>query len=96
MQWPEAQPSIAAILTPKPATRRAKHGKYAQRTERKEQTKEATVHLTRAAEHERAERHRRPEHARSRARGSAEGHRADLMSRIRAVAALFSPAQATR
>jgi peptidoglycan/xylan/chitin deacetylase (PgdA/CDA1 family) len=96
VHWPEVQPSIAAILTPKSATRHAKRGKYAQRTERKEQTKEATVHASTSAEHERAERHRHPEHARSRARSGAEGHRADLMSRIRAVAAIFSPAQTTR
>ena len=47
-------------------------------------------------EHQRVEKERRPEHSRAHARAGADGQHADLMTRIRSVAALFSPAQATR
>ena len=49
-----------------------------------------------SVEHQRVEKERRPEHSRAHARAGADGQHADLMTRIRSVAALFSPAQATR
>ncbi|MFZ1922221.1 MAG: polysaccharide deacetylase family protein [Xanthobacteraceae bacterium] len=86
VHWPEVQTSIAAIATPKPAMRRDRHRKDAERAERKRRTKESRVHVAHAAEPERAQRHRHPEHGRGHARSGAEGHRADVMNR--AVAAL--------
>ncbi|MGB7035443.1 MAG: hypothetical protein WBD71_07940, partial [Xanthobacteraceae bacterium] len=71
VHWPEVQASIAAIAIPKPAMRRDRHKKYAERGGRKRRTKEPRVHLAHAAELERAERHRHAEHGRGHARSGA-------------------------
>ena len=108
VHWPDALPSTAAIATPKSPMRRDKHRKYAERAEQAKQVNEVKGHVAPSVERERAERHRHPDHTHSHARAGAgghgaeghgaeghgaEGHGAGLMSRIRAVAALFSPAQ---
>ncbi len=88
VEWPEVPKSVAVGLA-----RRDNAGHYRQRKLAARQD-ERKVHAAHAVEHERIKRSRHSERSRGRVR--TEGHHADLMTRIRAVAALFSPAPATR
>jgi peptidoglycan/xylan/chitin deacetylase (PgdA/CDA1 family) len=108
VSWPAAPPPTAKTPEAKSAARSGRHDRLARHRERAREVKNAALRAKPAklhvahvaephvAEPERVEPHRRAEHGRGRARSGAEGHRADLMSRIRAVAALLSPAEATR
>lgn len=96
IRWPDAPPSAAALSPPKSALRKHRHKGLAEGPERRRQAKAAKVDVAHAAEPERADRRRHPEHSRGHAHARADGHHADLMSEIRAVAALFSPAQTAR
>jgi hypothetical protein len=103
VSWPAAPPPAAKATEAKSAARRGRHDRVAEHRERAREAKkselrakDARLHVAHAAEPGRLERHRHPEHGRGHARSGADGHRADLMSRIRAVAALFSPAQTMR
>ena len=90
VQWPEVPPSALAPATPDEATPRGRHRRVAERPEHRR------LHVVHSVEHQRVEKGRRPEHLRAHARAGADGQHANLMTRIRSVAALFSPAQATR
>jgi len=90
VQWPEIPKSIAATLAPDSAKAKGKHRSLAERPERRK------LHAVRSVDHARVEKDRRPWHSRTHARAGADGHHADLMTRIHAVAALFSPAPVTR
>lgn len=103
VSWPAAPAATAKTSEVKPTARTARYNKSAAHRERAEaaknaklHAKDAKLHVAHATDPGRIERHRHPEHGRGHARSSAEGHRADLMSRIRAVVALFSPAQTAR
>ncbi len=87
VHWPDVPPPTLASEAAAP---KGRHRALAERSERR------NAHGVHAVEHARVERERRPEHPRARAHAGTDGKRADLMTRIRAVAALFSPAQATR
>ena len=88
VRWPDIPLSVVAapsrIRLREASTRMAAH------PERRK------LDVARSVDHKRVERDRRPEHSRAHARAGADGHHADLMSRIQAFAALFSPAQTTR
>jgi len=96
VQWPDIPQSTSVPSAPDAATAKAKRTRLAERPERRKLQKVQKVHVVRSVDHERAERSRRAEHPRARARAGAEGHHADLMTRIQAFAAQFSPAQTTR
>jgi peptidoglycan/xylan/chitin deacetylase (PgdA/CDA1 family) len=87
VRWPDVPPPALASSTPDKITPRGRHRRTAERPEHRK------LHVVRSEEHKRVEKERRPEH---RAHAGADGQHADLMTRIRAVAALVSPAQATR
>ena len=97
VRWPDVPPSTLASMVRQPHASKGRHRKLAaHRDERK-------THTVHAVAHERIERNRHGEHervhvrARAHARVSAnDGQHADLMTRLRSVAALFSPAQKTR
>jgi peptidoglycan/xylan/chitin deacetylase (PgdA/CDA1 family) len=103
VSWPAAPPPAAKTTEAKSAARSVRHDRLAEHRKRAREVKNAelrakpaNLHVAHVAEPGRVEPRRHSEHGRGHARSGAEGHRADLMSRIRAVAALFSPAQATR
>lgn len=103
VSWPAAPPPAAKMTEAKSAGRSVRHDRLARHRERAGEArnaelraKPAKIHVAHVAEPGRLERQRHAEHGRGHTRGGTEGHRADLMSRIRAVAALFAPAQATR
>jgi len=81
VQWPDVPKSVAAA--PESATPKRKLRKLAERPERRK------VYAVHTVDHNRLERDQRPEHRRVRARAGADGHHADLMSRLHAFAALF-------
>lgn len=85
VQWPDIPKSET---TAGAATPRGRHRRVAERPEHRR------LHVVHSVEHQRVEKGRRP--LRAHARAGADGQHADLMTRIRSVAALFSPAQATR
>jgi peptidoglycan/xylan/chitin deacetylase (PgdA/CDA1 family) len=87
VQWPDIPKSAT---TANAATPRGQHRRLTERSERR------GTHVVRAADHDHVERQQRPHHARARARAGADGHHADLISRIHAFAALFSPARTTQ
>ena len=87
VHWPDVPPPTLAAEAPAPKSR---HRKMADRSERRK------PHGMHAIDHAQVERPRRSEHSRARAHAATDGKHADFMTRIRAVAALFSPAQATR
>jgi peptidoglycan/xylan/chitin deacetylase (PgdA/CDA1 family) len=89
VHWPDAPPSTASSVA-EAAAPKGSHRRLGERSERRK------LHAVRSVEHERIEKERRPEHRHAHAKAGADGGHADLMTRIRAVAALFSPAQATR
>jgi len=96
--WPIPPPPTVA---PKTVARRGKHRTMAARGAQHERPKTARltqgkVRLAHPSEPERVGRHRHSEHVRGHAGTAADGHRAGLTSRSRAVAALFSPAQTAR
>jgi peptidoglycan/xylan/chitin deacetylase (PgdA/CDA1 family) len=88
VHWPDVPPSALASSAPDNVAPRGRRRKVAERTEHRK------LHVMHSDDHRRVERERRPEHPRSRA--GADGQHADLMTRIHAGAALFTPAQATR
>lgn len=90
VHWPDVPPSTLASSAPEAAAPKGKHRGLAEHPERRK------LHVVHSVEHAPIERERRREHSRTHARAGADGQHADLMTRIRAVAALFSPAQATR
>ncbi len=90
VQWPEVPPSTLASTTPDEATPRGRHRRVADRPEHRR------LHVVHSVEHQRGEKGHRPEHLRAHAQAGVDGQHADVMTRIRTVAALFSPAQATR
>lgn len=106
--WPAPPPPTVAPPAAKMMARRGKHRTIAERGTQHGQpvaasVKQSKVHLAHAAEPERTGQHPQVEHSRSHVRGHArghadghraDGHRADLTSPVRAIAALFSPAQA--
>jgi hypothetical protein len=103
VSWPAAPPPAANTIEAKSAARSVRHDRLARHRERAREVKNAELrakpaklHVAHVAEPGRLQRHRHAEHGRAHARSGTGGHRADLMSRIRAVAAVFSPAQATR
>jgi len=96
VQWPNIPQSTSVPSAPDAATAKTKRTRLAERAERRKLQKLQKVHVARSVDHERAERGRRAEHPRARARAGAEGHHADLMTRIQTFAAQFSPAQTTR
>jgi peptidoglycan/xylan/chitin deacetylase (PgdA/CDA1 family) len=86
VRWPDVPPAAPAS-TPNRVTPSGRHRRTAERSEHRK------LHVMHSDDHKRAEKERRPEH---RAHAGADGQHADLMIRIHAVAALFSPAQVTR
>ena len=90
VRWPDVPQSTVASAKPNAAGPGGKHKRRAARPERRK------LDAARLADHKRAERDRRPDRPRARARTGAEGHHADLMTRIEAVAALFAPAPGAR
>ena len=90
VHWPDAPPSTLASSAAEAAAPKGRHRRLAERPEHRK------LHAVHSVEHERIERERLPEHRHAHAKAGADGQHADLMTRIRAVAALFSPAQATR
>jgi hypothetical protein len=90
VQWPEVPPSALASANPDDAAPRGRHRRVAERPEHRR------LHVVHSVEHQRVEKGHRPEHLRAHARAGTDGQHADLVTRIRTVAALFSPAQATR
>jgi peptidoglycan/xylan/chitin deacetylase (PgdA/CDA1 family) len=90
VHWPDVPPSALAFLAAQPPGSKSRHRRVAAHPERRK------LHAVREVPRKRAEREHRPEHSRSHARAGAGGNHADLITRLRAVAALFSPATATR
>jgi peptidoglycan/xylan/chitin deacetylase (PgdA/CDA1 family) len=84
VRWPDLPEAAAALPAPDSAAPGGRHHRTAARSEHRK------LHLAHSVERS------RPEHRRGHARAAAGGHHADLMTRIHAVAALFSPAQTTR
>jgi peptidoglycan/xylan/chitin deacetylase (PgdA/CDA1 family) len=89
VEWPAVPKSVAAAPARQENGERNRHRRLAVREDRR---KTRTAH---AVEHERIERGPHNEHSHTHAHAN-DGDHADLMSRIRAVAALFSPAQTAR
>ncbi len=90
VHWPDVPPPAVASSAAGSAAPKGRHRRLAERPERRK------LHVVHLDEHKRVEKERRPEHPHARAKAGAEGQHADLMTRICSVAALFSPAQATR
>ncbi len=90
VRWPDVPLSIVASSKPDTTIARGKHKRMAERPERRK------IDVARSVDHNRVERDRRPEHPRAHARAGTDGHHADLMGRIQAFAAQFSPALTTR
>jgi peptidoglycan/xylan/chitin deacetylase (PgdA/CDA1 family) len=90
VRWPDIPKSIAAVSTPDAVTAKGRHTRLAERPERRK------LHVVRSNDRDRAEKERRPDHPRTHARAGAEGHHADLMTRIQTFAALLSTAKTTR
>jgi peptidoglycan/xylan/chitin deacetylase (PgdA/CDA1 family) len=68
VRWPDIPKAAATQPTPGPVMRRGKHAKMAAHSERRKHD------VARSADHKRAERDRRPEHSRARARAGTDGH----------------------
>ncbi len=85
VRWPDVPLSIVASSKPDATIARGRHKRMAERPERRK------LDVARSADHNRVERERRSGHPRAHARAGADGHHADLMGRIQAFAARFSP-----
>lgn len=85
VEWPDVPKTVAAGLARDSARSRSKRRGRAERPERRNFS----------AEHERPERNGRSERSRARGRAGVDDHHADLMTRIRTLTAMFSPAQPT-
>lgn len=93
VHWPDVPPSAFASLASQPNASKGRHRRVAERPEHRKLQKAHVVH---AVEHPGAEKERRPEHPHGHARTGPDGRHADIVSRIRSFAALFSPAPTTR
>jgi peptidoglycan/xylan/chitin deacetylase (PgdA/CDA1 family) len=88
VQWPDLPLAVVATPGRHSAMPNREHRRMAAHPQRRK------LHVARSVDHARMKRH--TERSRAHARTGAEGHRADLVSGVHALAALFSPAQTAR
>jgi peptidoglycan/xylan/chitin deacetylase (PgdA/CDA1 family) len=103
VQWPVPDLPVAApepVRTAHHGTRAGKsHERRIAKSSNKSRDKAAEhriAHVASSSEHEKVRPEHHPAHLRGHAKSGASGNRADLVSKLKSVAALFSPAQSAR